>query len=246
MSTLVQFLFGRFLLTPPHQMQSTANPNRQRLDAIAIKDDRHTRRTVFGDFQVILFGWPSRGGVIVLEHVTAPDFEFLGLIQTSPPELRDVDQEKEDTFCQKLLLLGAKWYDSIERHDFILHVRDGDPRAIDNLENECAVSPTPRERHWVSVGWLREPKGAFLIANYEISMYCAEDEDNFAPLFAATLALARTMEERCEILRKLGAKYYACLEQYEDKTTFLRAWEWKKDGEVGPLIEKDNESEAAK
>ena len=78
-------------------------------------------------------------------------------------------------------------------------------------------------------------------------MYWAEDEDNFAPDFAATLMLARTMEERCEILRKLGARYYESLNQYEeDETTFLRAWEWKKDGEVGPLIKKENENESAK
>ena len=130
-------------------MQSTANPNRRNLGVITIKDTRHTRRTVFGEFHVILFGWPSRGGIIVLEPVTAPDFEFLGLIQTGPPELRDVDQENEDIFCQKLLLLGAKWYDSIERRDFIHSVRAGIPAAIYNLENERVALPTTRERHWV-------------------------------------------------------------------------------------------------
>jgi hypothetical protein len=222
-------------------MPSTEDPSRRYLCVRTVQDTRHTRRTTFGDFQVTLWGWPSRGGVIVLEHVTAPDFEFLGLVQTSPPELRDIDQENEDIFCQQLLLLGAKWYDSIERYDFVVDVRVGDPTAIYYLESDRASLPTTRERRWVSVGWLKEPKGAFLITNYEISMYWAEDEENFAPDFAATLALVRTMEERCEVLRKLGARYCASLDQYEDETTFLRAWEWKKDGEVGPLMKKEVE-----
>ena len=204
-------------------MQSTVKPSRQNLGVITVRDNRHTRRTTFGDFEVTLLGWPSRGGVIVLEHATATDFEFLDLTQTSPPQLRDMNQENEDIFCPQLLLLGAKSYDSIERYDFILKVQAGDPTAINDLEYERALLPTTRERRWVSVGWLREPKGAFLIANYEISMYWAEDEDNFAPDFAATLTLARTMEEKCEILRKLGARCYASLNQYEDETTFLRA-----------------------
>lgn len=249
MPACVQLFFSKFpesLFKSGHQMQSTRKLSRQHLGVITLKDIRYTRRTTFGDFEVTLLGWPSRGGVIVLEHATAPDFEFLDLIQTSPPQLRDMNQENEDIFCRQLLLLGAKWYDSIERYDFILQVRAGDPRAINDLEHKRALLPTTRERRWISVGWLREPNGAFLIANYEISMYWAEDEENFAPDFAATLTLARTMEERCKILRKLGARYYASLDQYRDETTFLRALEWKKDGEVGPLIKKEHENEAAK
>ena len=126
-------------------MLSTEESNRRKLCAITVKDIRHTRRTTFGDFKVTLWGWPSRGGVIVLERAMAPDFEFLGLIQTNPPELRDTDQENEDIFCQQLLLLGAKWYDSIERYDFVLHVRAGDPNAIDDLEFERVLPPTTRD-----------------------------------------------------------------------------------------------------
>ena len=48
-------------------MQPTANPNRQNLGIITIKDDRHTRRTSVN--LRLFFGWPSRGGIIVLEHV---------------------------------------------------------------------------------------------------------------------------------------------------------------------------------
>lgn len=43
------------------------------------------------------------------------------------------------------------------------------------------------------------------------------------------------MDERCEILKGMGAKYFESLEQYDGKAC-LRAWEAKTDGEVGPLV----------
>lgn len=67
-----------------------------------------TLRINFLDNEVDVWGWPSRGGVIVLRYVTAVDFDFLGLDPVDPPMLRDRDQDTEDVFCQRLLLLGAK------------------------------------------------------------------------------------------------------------------------------------------
>lgn len=53
---------------------------------------------------------------------------------------------------------------------------------------------------------------------------------------AGIVNLARSMEERCVILKKMGAKFFGALEEYEGKSTFLKAWEWKWEGEIGELM----------
>lgn len=40
---------------------------------------------------------------------------------------------------------------------------------------------------------------------------------------------------RCEILKRLGAKFYGSLAEYEG-ATFLKSWEEKIEGEIGPLV----------
>lgn len=71
-----------------------------------------TLRTVFEESSVSLWAWPSRGGLIVLQCATAVDFDFLGLDRGMPPLQRHSSPSAEDDFCRRLLLLGAKWWDS--------------------------------------------------------------------------------------------------------------------------------------
>jgi hypothetical protein len=163
------------------------------------------------------------------------DFEFLGLDPLNLPEKRDPDQDAEDAFCQQLLLLGAKWFDNLERYDFIAGLSTGDPKDIDDLENESKVPPTLRERRWVCVGWPSEPKGSLYVVDYETNMPDIQDEEHMKPTEAPRVMLARSMDECCEILKRMGAKFYPRLEDYEG-LTFLRAWEWKTEGEAGPLV----------
>jgi hypothetical protein len=66
------------------------------------------------------------------------------------------------------------------------------------------------------------------------------EEDNLVSADAAKVKLAKTMEERCEILKGMGARSYAGLEYYESESTFLRAWEWKWEGEIGHLKKVDS------
>lgn len=69
---------------------------------------RISQRTLLHE-TVTLQGWPSPGGIIVLEDATPPDFDFLQLDPLDPPLRRDADQGAEDIFCQGLLRLGATW-----------------------------------------------------------------------------------------------------------------------------------------
>lgn len=101
-----------------------------------------TERTVFLEDKASVWAWPSRGGLVVLEHATALDFEFLGLDAVHPPMRRDPAQDAEDRLCQRLLLLGAKWFDSRERYGFVANVAAGEEPEIQAIEAVEEPAPT--------------------------------------------------------------------------------------------------------
>ncbi|KAL8720303.1 MAG: hypothetical protein Q9225_002815 [Loekoesia sp. 1 TL-2023] len=240
-----------------------------------------TRRVEFTDTSVSIFGWPSRGGVIILGDATHVDFTFLGLSTTNPPltrrsrstatasrgdnkdqlnsrsessandtggskpaERKDDEDEKdeEDAFCQRLLFLGAKWWDNEKRYQFVDHFAAGIQPFVEDVEEGRVAEPTLRERRWTKVGWEHAAVnasaggGGFWILDCDTNWMGIIEEDNLVPADAAKVKLARTMEERCEILKGMGARFYARVEDYESESTFLRAWEWKWEGEIGHLM----------
>ena len=190
------------------------------------------RRTVFSGQSVLLWGWPSRGGLIVLKNVTGADFDFLGLDPVHPPLQRSPDQDEEDEFCQQLLLLGAKWFDSKSRYAFVSGVAQDEEPCILALENEETPEPTTMERRWVSVGWPSE--GGVWVAEFDTPMYGVQEKHNLVPSTAVKVTLARTMDEKCVILKSIGGKFYQSLDIY-DGAACLKAWTTKTAGEVEPL-----------
>lgn len=122
------------------------------------------------------------------------------------------------------------------RYVFISDVAANDPGAILDVENELQPYPTRRERRWVKVGWPTETKGALWVANFEHRWPATDHGDNVVPENAGRVALARDMDEHCKIIEKIGGKYFKNIEEYVGET-FLRAWEWKQEGEgeVGPM-----------
>lgn len=60
----------------------------------------------------------------MLENSQSFDVEFLGLNPLDPSENRDATQEAEDTICRRLLLLGAKWWHSEERHFYVKRLKE--------------------------------------------------------------------------------------------------------------------------
>jgi hypothetical protein len=122
------------------------NPNRKAIRrGIGGTRNRYhppTERTVFLTDSISIWGWPSRGGLIVLEHATALDFDFLGLDHVNPPLRRYPNQDAEDKLCQRLLLLGTKWFDSRDRYGFVSNVADDNEPEILALEaGEAQVRP---------------------------------------------------------------------------------------------------------
>lgn len=192
-------------------------------------------RTVFVDDKTFLWAWPSRGGLIVLGNATALDFTFLGLDPVNPPAARDQDQDAEDVFCQQLLRLGAKWYDSVDRYKFVANVCADEEPELSALEAEDEADLTLMERRWVSVGWPSEGRGDFWVAEYDQALYKILEPKNMLPSEASQVHLARTMDEKCAILQGLGAKHYQSIKEYQGATC-LNAWEEKTSGEVGPLV----------
>jgi hypothetical protein len=192
-------------------------------------------RTVFYDDKVSLWAWPSRGGLIVLGNVTALDFSFLGLSAVHPPTNRDEDQEAEDKFCQQLLLLGAKWFDSRKRYGFVANVFADEEPEHEALEAGEESPLTLMERRWISVGWPSKGNGEFWIAEYDTSVYGVMEKNNLVPSEANQVFLARDMDEKCEILQGLGAKHYQSIEEYKGAAC-LNAWKQKLAGEFGSLV----------
>lgn len=169
----------------------------------------------------------------------------------------DEDDEREDIFCRRLLLLGAKWFDSYKRYRFINGYGAGLQPYIKDVEQGRKEQPTMRERRWVRVGWESYSDstrtvdalstqaadsftgGGFWILERDTNWMGIIEPDNMVPVDAGKLVPAKTMEERCKILRGMGAKHYPNLAAYESKKTFLRAFEWKTEGEVGALKRDD-------
>ncbi|KAB5535364.1 hypothetical protein GE09DRAFT_358967 [Coniochaeta sp. 2T2.1] len=200
-----------------------------------------TLRINFLDNEVDVWGWPSRGGVIVLRWVTAVDFNFLGLDPVDPPMLRDRDQDTEDAFCQRLLLLGAKWFDSDERRGFIAGLAEDDDSDVEAFRQGEQPPPTLMERRWVAVAYPdgRGPEGGGLwVAEFDTVMHGVLEEDNQVPTNTPQVQLARNMAEKVEILKHMRGKFYASLEEYErgGGKACLNSWATKTTGEVGPLI----------
>jgi hypothetical protein len=196
-----------------------------------------TRRTTFSDLDVRIYAWPSKGGVIILDHAEAVDLEFLGLDPLNPPAKRLPNQSDEDAFCQRLLLLGAKWWDNEARFQLLASAMDPsgmDCGAIQDFEDETEPAPSMRERRWVSVAWPRT--GGLWVAEFDTTLYGIEEEDNLVPFETSRLKLAHTMEERSEVLRDhFKATFYEDVRHYKGYA-FLNSWEEKKTGEVGELM----------
>lgn len=188
------------------------------------------------------------------------DFTFLGLSTTDPSLTRTQIHEsdgkddenavlvKEDAFCQRLLLLGAKWWDSEARYRIVGRVGAGDEPAIEDVEEGKMEEPALRERRWVRVGWEEAaavgPRvvghdnkvGGLWVLDRDTNMHGILEEENLVPTDAGRVNLARSIEEQCEILKGMGAKFFCGLEDHTGTSTFLRAWEWKWEGEIGELV----------
>ena len=196
---------------------------------------RISQRTTLNQDTVSLQGWPSRGGIIVLENATPPDFDFLQLDPLDPPLRRNADQDAEDAFCRALLRLGATWWNSESRRRFVWQLEGADEEAFEAVEADEALEPTRLERGWVRVAWPSHTPGALCVLACEKIIMGRAGGENLRPKHYGLVSLARTMDERCTVLQRLGGTMYASIDEFQGPT-FLKAWEEKYQGETGPLV----------
>ena len=137
-----------------------------------------TDRTRFEGGSPEVRGYPSTGGILMLPLDIAVA-EHLGL-----PRLQSVrrasDPIEEDAFCDRLRLLGAKWWES----EYVYY------RKLIGMDDMTEME----KKEAITVGWpatggvwiLRSRKG----------------------LDSGMLRMCVKMEERCELLKRWGATFY--------------------------------------
>ncbi|KAL8725104.1 MAG: hypothetical protein Q9181_006539 [Wetmoreana brouardii] len=203
-------------------------------------------RTCFTDDNASIYAWPSRGGVIILDDAEAIDFEYLGLNPLDPPLARHDDQSAEDVFCQRLLTLGAKWWDSQARYSIVSQIEQG-ARGIERVHTAFKVDkqppPTMREKRLIKVGW--PSTGGVWVVEFDTTWAGVDEEENLLPWDEdlGRLRMTRTMDERCAMLRdRFKGTFYTHLREYRGYGLF-NDWEVKMTGEVGPLLLPDETRE---
>jgi hypothetical protein len=206
---------------PPRKMTCYTGPN---VVYTASKD--LTKRIGFGD-NVVVYGWPSRGGIMMLQDASPADMDFLDLDRTNPPMLRHESPEAEDDFCQKLVLLGAQWWDSYARYLLL----EREMLGIIELDENYEPLPTMRERYWVSVAW--PSTGGFVVSEFDTNMWGADDSTERVPRDVARLRLCNSMDEKAQVLQeRFEGKVWGKVEDYRGNG-FIGCWDQKESGEVG-------------
>ncbi|KAL2787682.1 hypothetical protein BJX66DRAFT_310375 [Aspergillus keveii] len=201
---------------------------------------RPTQRTVLDTENIRVYGWPSRGGVIILSGASRVDFDYLGWDILDLPRKRDPDHDAEDEHCKKLLLLGATWYDSEARYTLLAAAAVNHRPTRERFENKEVPAVTMKEGLCVRVGW-PSTGGLWVVecVNPRFEEVLDEYAEEYGPTYVekfGLVGLARDMDERCEIIERIGGKFFACLEDYDGYAS-LRAWEEKTTGEVGRLVQ---------
>jgi hypothetical protein len=148
---------------------------------------------------------------------------------------RDPDQQAEDKLSQRLLLLGAKWFDSYDRYSFVAGVAEDHDPSILALEAGEEQAPITMEMP-VSVAHLSGQDGGVWVAEFDTVMYGMQEKNHLLPADAGKVLLVKTMDEKGEILKRMGRKFFASLEQ-NDGAACLKAWKEKTKGEFGPLVQ---------
>jgi hypothetical protein len=230
--------FARFQL-PFRRQEMTSAPRRHVCYGIKRRYPYdNTIRTMFGENEASIYAWSSRGGVIILNKADAVDFEFIGINPLDPPLERMENQEEEESICQRLLLLGAKWWDSEARYSIIDALEKGESHAGERAFVIGDQPPaTMREKRFVKVAW--PSTGGIWVSEFDTVFAGVDEEDNLLEESPSRLQMARSMDERSAVMRKhFNAKFYNSIEEYEGHA-FLKAWQENNNGEVGPRLQAD-------
>jgi hypothetical protein len=77
--------------------------------------------------------------------------------------------------------------------------------------------------------------GALCVLACEKVIIGRTGNERLRPKHHGLVSLARTMDERCTVLQRIGGTLYTSIDEVQDRT-FLKAWENNHQGEKGPLL----------
>jgi hypothetical protein len=129
-----------------------------------------------------LFGYPSTGGVWILENPHPVLLQHLSIDRFAAVDSqRESDPVAEDAFCDSLKKVGARWWRSFFAADF----QEGRDPSI----------PKP---DYIYTGWPKNGGVWFLQLN-QTEYYLSR---------VGMLAMALDMDEYCKVLETIGATFY--------------------------------------
>jgi hypothetical protein len=137
-------------------------------------------RTDFGSGSgTLVSGWPSKGGIYILQNCGGVELEFLDLdrFEVTP---RSEDQAEENAHCDRMRKLGGTWWRY--RDDFIRHAMN---------------SPT-RDDLVFFAGWPLQG-GVWVLKTTWLDA---------AKMGAGRIRNAFNMAERCREIERLGGTFY--------------------------------------
>ena len=161
-----------------------------------------SKRLSFHSGHAIVFGWPSTGGILI-KTVSAVEIDWLKLSHFEESK-RSFDESKEDAFCSQLRQVGARWYWSESGFLYRDDLRD--------YEAFCAG--------YRSMQLLRDIEVAFPLSNPATETSATASAANGAWILRVSLEkaeakrqrcflnLALDMGERCQVIQKLGGRFF--------------------------------------
>lgn len=144
-------------------------------------------------------GHPSCGGILIKKSVNIVDLQFLSLPRLAASK-RSYNDQEEDSFCELLRRIGAKWWKDEPSHLMSLHgldAYDGDPDD-DEKDHEIQTANEARARQIITFGWPADGFGVWVLRF---------KNKRSVPAACKTLDFALNMEEKIEIMKTFGAEF---------------------------------------
>ncbi|KAL1961787.1 hypothetical protein VTN77DRAFT_1037 [Rasamsonia byssochlamydoides] len=178
------FLTSKLLFRDPRALSTTTMTPQLDVEydesQCTLLDPEPHFRTKFGlGPGTTVYGWPSKGGLYVLESCNGVELDFLQLDRFNPTP-SSLDPAEEDAHCANMRKLGATWWQSEEAY-VINALGDYSPQQV------------------LIIGW--PPGGGVWVL--KTTYFDAIKKG------VSRIKNAFNMEERCRAIEQLGGTFYA-------------------------------------
>ncbi|KAL8678306.1 MAG: hypothetical protein Q9186_005326 [Xanthomendoza sp. 1 TL-2023] len=142
-------------------------------------------RTAFGGRDTEIHGFPSTGGLYLLEVAGPVELDFLGLDRFRDALPSD-DPVKEDAFCQRMRAMGAQWFENETEAIRPTRLEYKDGKRIGKME--------------LWLGWPDDGGGVWVLE--------VEEFDGMRRGVGGRIRNAKDMKERCMVIEMLGGTFF--------------------------------------